>query len=378
MKSRHLSLLLIAFLCIPSLQAHQIAPDWEELLRTKLNSALGSKAFSIEVLQVNTDKKELTGVGTFFKKSGITFTAAYEGDAQIGSFEAVLPENAKMSVSDGELKALAGQPLQNMLPDALSKSVYLERLQLQFSKSNKNLQQVDLYFNALKNWELLSTANLELEQVKVHIQVDQPGDKQKRSVHGTLLGMTQIAGKTLDLSAALTDRKESLQLTGATEQLAFSGSLESLLGKKWDKGLDIPMPVLDLQLSTAEITVAPYQDWMTLAANSNWGVVDLWLQKADKKDSEYVITISPPAGFRLSTIHKKLKALDGIDLGQQKIVISSADKDKKESSKIPSLSDAAAAVKKGCSLMANLDLTKLKIDHLIGLKNLIVSSPLGA
>ncbi|MEL6988404.1 MAG: hypothetical protein AAGK97_11300, partial [Bacteroidota bacterium] len=68
--------------------------------------------------------------------------------------------------------------------------------------------------------------------------------------------------------------------------------------------------------------------------------------------------------------------LDKFNLGGQKMVFSSEEKSKKESSKIPSLSEVPTAIKKGASLLANLDLTKLKIDHLIGVKQLVVSSPL--
>ena len=45
-------------------------------------------------------------------------------------------------------------------------------------------------------------------------------------------------------------------------------------------------------------------------------------------------------------------------------------------SKIPSLSQVKTGIKKGCSLLTKIDLTKLKMDHLIGVKDLVVNSNL--
>jgi len=42
------------------------------------------------------------------------------------------------------------------------------------------------------------------------------------------------------------------------------------------------------------------------------------------------------------------------------------------------MAQVSTAIKKGCSIVAKIDLTKLKVDHLIGVKNLIVSAPLSS
>ena len=360
--------------------ALQIGEDWENILREQLNSALGNDEFSIESLEVSVAKKELSGIGTFFDKPGVEFIVNYEGESEIGSFTAIMPENAKVSVTNGDLKELGSKKMQAMVPKAISKALYLEAFQIHFSKADKSVERFDLTFNALKNWELLSSASIALEQIKVNFLVHNPTNSKKRKLEGQLKGFTQIAGKQLDLTAKLVENKESLQLSGETSGLEFSGSMQSILGKKSLRGIDLPNNILSLNLKNALFTIAPYQDWLTIAAGSNFGNVEAWIAKSEKKkkETEYVVTISPPKGFKLSQINSKLKSLDAVDLSGQKIVISSADKDKKESSKIPSLSDAKAAIKKGCSLVASIDLTKLKIDHLIGLKNLIVSSPISS
>jgi hypothetical protein len=376
---KKLSFFLIWFLCfhLPVAQATITPGQWEAILVEHLNDLLGSESFSIESLNASVGDRQLEGKGTFFGYSDIEFSVQYEGEGEIGFFEAKMPSNAKVEMSNKSLKNLAGQKLEDLIPNAIRKGVYLEKFNFQVSKKEKKVEQFHLWFNALRNWELFSTTNIELEQIKIDIQIDHPTQKAKRKTHGILIGKTTLAGKTLDLSADLTNKKEELELSGRTAKLEFSSSLQAIVGKSNLKGVSIPDNIISLDLKDALFTVAPYQDWISLVADSNFGQVDLWAKKgAKKKKTSYLITIQPPEGFKLSQINKNLKALDRIDLSGQKIVISSEEKSKKETSKIPSLAQASAAVKKGCNMVANIDLKKLKVDHLIGLKNLVVSSPL--
>ncbi len=387
MKAIKLISTAICLLFLQTTFATKVDLGWEETLRVQLNKTIGSDNFSFEKLNVTTSEKKISGVGTFFKKSGVGFTVSYDSDNSIGFFEATMPSNAKMKVSNSALTKLSGQKLENFIPSAIKKTVYLEKFSFYFSKEEKagsdekekKLKQFNLVFNGLKSWEIFSTANVNLEQIKIDFQIDYPNDKAKRKTYTTLSGMTKIAGKTLDLSAKLTSKKEELQLIAQTEKLEFKGTLQSLVGKKSIKGFDIPDNLINLKLNEATLTVAPYQDWMTIASSSNFGNIEVFLQQKKvkrKKEKSYLVTITPPKNFKVSKIHKGLKALDAIDLSGQKIVISSEEKSKKETSKIPSMAQMATAIKKGCSMVAKLDLTKLKVDHLIGVKNLIVSSPL--
>jgi hypothetical protein len=375
---KKLPFFLILFFCfhIHLVEATTALNQWEAILVEHLNDLLGSESFSIESLDASVGDRQLEGKGTFFGYSNIEFSVQYEGEGEIGFFEAKMPSNSKVEISNNSLKSLAGQKLEDLLPNAIRKGIYLEKFNFKVSKKEKKVEQFHLWFNALRNWELFSATHIELEQIKIDIQIDHPTQKAKRKTHGILIGKTSLAGKILDLSADLTHKKEELELSGKTADLAFNTSLQALVGKSNLKGISIPDNLISIDLKDALFTVAPYQEWMTLVADSNFGQVDLWVKKADKKKTSYLITIQPPEGFKLSQINKNLKALDRIDLSGQKIVISSEDKSKKETSKIPSLAQASAAVKKGCNMVANIDLKKLKVDHLIGLKNLVVSSPL--
>ncbi|MFK8005012.1 MAG: hypothetical protein AB8H03_01520, partial [Saprospiraceae bacterium] len=389
MKAIKLITTVICLLFLQTVFATQVDFNWEETLRVQLNKTIGSENFSFEKLNVTTSEKKISGVGTFFKKSGVGFTVSYDSDNSIGFFEATMPSNSKLSVTNSDLVKLAGQKLEDIIPSAIKKGIYVEKFNFYFSKekkaggkkneTEKKIKQFNLVFNALKSWEIFSSANVELEQIKVNFQIDYPKEKDRRKSFVNLTGMTKIFGKTLDITAKLNNKKEELQLIAQTEQLELKGTLQSLVGKKNIKGFDIPDNLINLQLNEATLTIAPYQDWMTLASTSNFGNVEVFLQQKKvkrKKKTSYLITITPPKDFKISKIHNGLKALDAIDLSGQKIVISSEEKSKKETSKIPSMAQMSTAIKKGCSMVAKLDLTKLKVDHLIGVKNLIVSSPL--
>ena len=384
--------LITTAICLLFLQitfATQVDLDWEETLRVQLNKTIGSENFSFEKLNVTTSEKKLSGNGTFFGKSGVGFTVSYDSDNSIGFFEATMPSNAKMKVSNSSLAKLAGHDLKSFVPDAIKKAIYLEKFNFYFSKekkeggekdeTEKRIKQFNLVFNALKSWEIFSSANVELEQIKVNFQFDYPNDKNRKKTFVNLTGMTKAFGKSLDVTAKLSNKKEDLLLIAETGNLTLQSTLQSITGKKTINKFELPNNLIHLQLNQGVITIAPYQDWMTLNCTSNFGNVEVFLQQEKvkrKKKTSYLITITPPKDFKVSKIHNGLKALDAIDLSGQKIVISSEEKSKKETSKIPSMAQMSTAIKKGCSMVAKLDLTKLKVDHLIGVKNLIVSSPL--
>ena len=372
---------------------NQVDFDWEDKVRVHLNKAIGSENFSFEKLKVTASEKKLSGTGTFFGKSGVGFTVSYDSDNSIGFFEGVMPSNAKMSVTNNALVKLAGQDLKSAIPSGIKKGIYLEKFNFYFSKEDKKekeegddedetetkVKQFNLVFSALKSWEIFSGANVKLEQIKIRFQFDYPNLKEKRKTFANLTGMTKVFGQTLDVTAKLNDKKEELKLIAQTQKVGLKSTLQSLAGKKSIKGFDIPDKLINFYLEDATLTFAPYQDWVTVDANSNFGNVEIWAQRKKvkrKKKTSYLVTISPPKDFKFSKIDNSLKSLNAIDLTGQKIVISSEEKSKKETSKIPSMAQMKTALKKGCSMVAKLDLTKLKVDHLIGVKNLIVSSPL--
>jgi len=254
MKTIKLISTAICLLFLQTTFANNIDFDWEEKLRVQLNKTIGSENFSFEKLNVTTSEKKLTGTGTFFKKSGVGFTVSYDSDNSIGFFEATMPSNAKMKVSNSELAKLAGQNLENIIPSSIKKGIYLEKFNFYFSKEEKmekeegddedetetKIKQFNLVFNALKSWEIFASANVELEQIKVNFQFDYPNLKEKRKTFVNLTGMTNIFGKSLDVTAKLTDKKEDLLLIAQTDKVALKSTLQTLVGKKSIKGFDIP------------------------------------------------------------------------------------------------------------------------------------------
>ncbi|MEM1120881.1 MAG: hypothetical protein AAGJ18_10565, partial [Bacteroidota bacterium] len=108
--------------------------------------------------------------------------------------------------------------------------------------------------------------------------------------------------------------------------------------------------------------------------------IDLWAKqkaKADKDGSyDYVAAITTHDNFKLSNIHTKLKVLDRVNLGNQKIVYSSAKKSKKEAEKVPFLTKIKTGIQRGGSFIAKLDVRKLKLEHLLQVKELVINSPL--
>lgn len=374
----NLALCFVSF----SLLASPVEDNYEEILRVHLNQLLGSKSFSFQSLDVQVADKAVSGNGTFFGTSNVGFVLQYDSNNQLGYFEATMPSNAKVQVSNRALQKLAGQKLQKLLPDALAKGVYLEKFSFTANKESKKIENLNLWFNCLRNWELLEGSAFSLEQVKVNFLIDHPTDKAKRALEGQLTGITQVGSKPLELSGKIRSQKENLQLSAKTESLQLKSTLQSLAGRSSIKGLRIPDGVVNLALQEGLLTVAPYQKWITLDAHSNLGETDIFVSKnlgkskREKKKIQYIVKITTPKDFKLSKLSQKLNVLDKLPLGGQTIVLSSAEKDKKETSNIPSLSQIKSGVQKGCNYIANLDLTKISLDKLIGVKNLIVNSTL--
>lgn len=366
-------------LWVSVINANNTNAAWEETVRTQLNQVIGSESFSFAALKVDTANKKLNGEGTFFGKSGIGFEVLYQSDQQIGSFKATFPDNSKVSISSRELKNLTGQNLEDLIPDALKKSVYLEAFSFSISKETKKVENCKLFFNTFRNWEMLQSSGMSLDQIKVVFGIQNPTEKDKREFQGRLTGHTKINGKSVLVSADLKKDKESLQLSGVTGNFSFEKGLQSIVGRSDINGLDIPDNIVNLKLEEATLTFAPYQDWVSLSGNSNFGIVNIWAKQngSNKKDKmAYVVTISPPKDFKISKLNENFASLDRFDLGNKKIVISSEDKNKKETSKIPSLAQIKSGIKKGANLIAKIDLTKIKMDQLLGIKELVVNSTL--
>lgn len=171
----HLALSFVSF----SLLATPVEDNYEEILKVHLNNLLGSKSFSFQSLDVQVADKAVSGNGTFFGTSNVGFELQYDSNDQLGHFEATMPSNAKVQVSNRALQKLAGQKLQKLLPDALSKGVYLEKFSFTANKKSKKIENLNLWFNCLRNWELLEGSSFSLEQVKVNFLIDHPTDKAK-------------------------------------------------------------------------------------------------------------------------------------------------------------------------------------------------------
>ena len=379
-----LFLIPLLFSTITTMFAHQTIDGWENELTTQINKLLPSSSFSFDELTISSDQKSITGKGTFFKQPNIDFKATINLNGSIGSFTAIIPSNAKITFSNKELVRLTGKNLLKLIPNALDKSIQLTQLSLLFYHKNKRLQQLNLQFEGFDNWEILQGNTLALSQIKVSLTKDYPINKATSlKMTGTLVGLTKIGGKSVQLSAQLTPKKEALILTGQTQELNFKNSLTSIIGQSAIRDWDIPNVLFNIQLKEGILNIAPYQKWTTLAANSNWGKVKVWTKQktqADKdgKKLDYVVTITTPTDFSISKIHPKLQVLDRVNLANQQIVFSSAKKSKEEAKKVPILKQIKTGIKKGGSIIAKLDIRKLRLDHLLQVKELVVNSPLTA
>ncbi len=374
-----MNILSIVLLSFSTLTANS---SWEEALRLGINKCLGNSSFSFEELNVDSNTKTISGVGTFFDQPGITFIAGYHTPTQLSSFQASFPSNARVGLNLKSFSNIAGQSLEKMIPGGLSKGMYLNKFSFSVSNETNTVENLQLWFDFDGNWPLLPANAMQMDQIKVHFDIDNPTQSNSRNTIGEMTGRVRIGSFPVQMTTKLSSQnKEDLELSGRIAKLGLKQTIQSIVGQNSLLGLPVPDQVINLSLRDALITVRPKRDWASIDAKSNWGNVNLWLQKnttsSDKK-MEYMVVISPPKGFKLSNINSHLTALDGLDLSGQKIVFSSEEKEKKESSKIPSLSQAAAAVKKGCNIIATLDITKLKLDHLLKVKELVVSSPLSS
>lgn len=373
-------IILIAIFQLTTFFAHATdVNDWKHILQDQLAVVMDQKAFSIESVDVNTGAKRISGRGTFFGVSGVGYEAGYSSPAEIADFALTFPANAKVSIKGKSISRLSGQSLVDLVPSAINSAVYLHKLGFTLSKSDKQVEDLNLWFKSPLAWNLLPGNNFPLKDIGLHFNVKRPFDKKQRYTKGVLTGQTFLGSKPLDLEAVIGQQKEDLTFTTHLENVGLKNSLQSIVGPSAFQGIPVPDAVIDLQLRDGTLSILPYRKQANILAQSNLGEVDAWMQNGDKQDDKmnYVVVISPPPGFKLSKLNDKLKSLDAIDLSGQKIVLTSEDKDKKESSKVPSLAQMSAAIKKGCNLVAKLDLRKLRLQHLLKAEELVMSSPLG-
>ncbi|MFK7931972.1 MAG: hypothetical protein AB8G22_00600 [Saprospiraceae bacterium] len=351
-------------------------------LEQTLGKLLDNKVYQITSHQFSAANKQLTGEATLFKKQRIAFTAAYDGDQQLADVVFSFPAGSELKISNRAWQKMAGASLRAYVPKELERSLQLKSLGIQVSKAEQQeddskIKQLDLSFHAVKGWDMLASKAMTLENIVIDFAIENPTLKAKRSTNATLTGITKLGSVAVDMSAALTPKKEELQLSGTTQQeLRFQKAITSIIGQRQIKGVSLPDVMVDMALNEAMLTVAPYQKWSTLNATSNWGLVDIYLHKNAKKKGklEYVAAFQLHDDFKFSNIHNSLGILNKLNLGGQKIVISSAKKTKKEASKIPSLSQIKGGIQQGCNYIANLDLKKLKMDALLAMDKIQVTT----
>ncbi len=355
----------------------------EETVRLKLNELIGNKNYSFESLNAHESGKGLKGIGTFFSKKNVGFTIYYDTLSQNASFELDLPSNAKIGLNKNDVKSLTGASFKNMIPKALRKGLSLRNFNFKFNKERKEISEVDLTFDFLKNWELLRFNKFSLNNIKVVLNIKYPKEGEKKASSAILEGLTSIAGKPVLFSANLKEDQKSIEYVATVKDINFKSSLISLVGDASLGGISIPEKLFDIKLPSTQLTVKPGAKSILFNSVATFGVVDGYINKVEKpkrgnKNYSYLLTIAPHKDAKLSKISDKLKILDKIDLSKQLIVLSSEAKSKEEKDKTPFKDKIGAGVKKGLNMVANFDLTKIKLDHLIGVKNLVVSSPIGA
>ena len=355
-----------------------------EALKTELKETLSkvfpSSKFSIENFTPNTSAKSFEGVGTFFGKKNIKFSGAYISESAIGSVNLEFAEKSKIKIKNKNLVKFAGENLSAYLPADLIKTVYLGGLGINLSKTDKNIADLNITLKSRASWQPMSSQSLKINDVNVNFFIKHPNDKNKRVIETKVNGHVVVAGKAIPITGFIPKNKTNLQLTATIPQLQLKESMNIIGGKIGLQDIPIPTTVINLSLKEAKLNVWPNKDEATLDANSNWGTVSSWFKKSTKKQKklDYVVTINPPKDFKLSKISEKLKVLDAVNLSGQKIVLSSTKVEKEKTSKIPSLAQFKTGLTKGCQLVSKLDLTKLKLDHFLKVKELVVSSPLSS
>lgn len=373
-------ILLITIIQITSLFGNSLSDnDWTQLLRRQIATVLDERSFSIDHISANANTGLLSGKGTFFGVSGVGFEANFTAPTKITRLGLSFPQGAKVAAKENAITRLCGSSLVDLIPADINRAVYLQKIDFAFSSADKQVEALNLWFRSPIQWHLLPANNFPLDNVGIHFLIEHPFDKKQRYVKGVVNGQSQLGSKPLQLQAAISQNKQDLTFTTGLNNVGLKSSVEAIVGRSAFQGIPVPSAVIDLQLQEGTLSILPYQKKANIVAQSNLGAVDAWMQSAEQADKkmDYVVVISPPEGFKLSNLNNKLKSLDAVDLSGQKIVLTSEEKDKKESSRIPSLSQMSAAIKKGCNLVARLDLRKLRLEHLLKTKELVMSSPLG-
>ncbi len=377
MKAQHL-IITLAFLFSSVLAFAETNPKWEEELRNQLHTLLGNEYVQIGDFDVSTEKRSASAQASILGVKNVRLNVLFHDNNRLAELEAHFPKGEGPSLSDRHLRKLGGKRMQQLIPKELDRGLMLEQLGFRQNKDESGIEQLNLTFTTNQSWQLLDNKHFSLDQLRFYFEVLHPNHESNRQIAGELIGMSSLSNLPLLLKARLEEQKEAMVFTGNTTGIRLQKGLHQLAGSSLTNSLSIPDAMLDLQLDEVEVKLAPYKKWMALQGISNLGRVEAFVQKQQKKKEPYFYTvvIQPPADFKLSKLHSKLSSLDGISLANQKIVLSSEKKSKKESSKIPSLSQIKSGIQKGCQLVARIDLTKLRLEHLLKAKELVVSSPL--
>ena len=367
--------ILLFTLLTATLPGSNAPQNAESQLRGVLDQLTHNQIYQIHAAHL--DGRTLHGDLTLYEQR-VQFAGALNAQNGLESVEFTFPAGSELGISHGAWQRLAGKKLATYVPEELETLLQLQQLRVELN-DERSVEQLDLQFRGLREWAVLSGDWMSLREIATVFHIQHPNDAQQRRVQGTLTGKTELASTRFDVSAELHPEREKFALIATTKTaLPFSSTLQKLAGRDAVFGVEIPTYAVDFSLDRAQLTLRPYARTASLHGTTNWGTVDAdFLRTEGKKPkTEYVAVLTVGKDAKLSKLHSSLSLLDPIPLGGQRIVLTSKEKPKGKKSKasFPSVADIKSGLKRGCQMVANIDLQELGMAALLKIQQLEVTT----
>ncbi|MGQ4646024.1 hypothetical protein [Lyngbya aestuarii] len=256
-------------------------------------------------------------------------------------------------------------PRQFALPDEIE-SIGLSNLKL---SATPKTGAVSLSSESTETWQIpIGVNGLEIKDVALAVNRTVTQDK-KKATTGTIGGILKIGSTPFPVTYNFPG---DFVLRGKVSSFSLSPLIRYLCGDEILKRTPIPASIIALSFSDIDITIAPQAKTFSLAAaESPLGRLEFLVQKMPDGDWGFTTGFIPPSTWKFSQIADELSVLDGLKFSNTALILSS-DKNRNLSLTTLETPRSDISVIRGLNFFANLDLSGLGVDELLGITSLNV------
>lgn len=239
-------------------------------------------------------------------------------------------------------------------------SISPQSKEFNFSGSSKNSATIPIGVDAL-----------EFDQIQFEISRIKKGTKFE--ISGFIKARLEFGTFGLDVRY---DFPGDFILKAEIPELNLSAVIQDLCGADSLIGFPAPSAITNLKFQDVHVGIAPKQRSLSLGGNTDFGQGELQISRSASGKWGFLIGLAPPEKIPFSSIDPALSSLDELKFSQASFILASTRNTKVDLSVVKA-PPGGITISKGLNFFADMDMSGLGVDELVGVKSLYVNAAIG-